>query len=71
MSVEDRMLECVGGHKGPVKLEWFEELNDDRYDLLIIQRCQHCGIPAGAEDYATYEERQAHGRGEQPTRVPQ
>jgi hypothetical protein len=65
------MNTCINTHVGPIKLEWYEELDDDRTRLLIIQRCQNCGVPAGAEDYATAEEQEAYDMGEQPMRVPQ
>lgn len=61
---------CGTEHRGHTLLEWFEEVDDDRTYLLIIQRCSNCGIPVGAEDYATTEEREAFYRGEKPTRVP-
>ena len=66
----DIYKQCLDGHKGPIKPEWFDELDDDRTRLLIVMRCQNCGFPTGPDDYATREEEDARARGEEPTRVP-
>lgn len=60
-----KAVDCLDGHKGPVVITWFEELDDDRYHLLKLKRCGHCGIPMG-DTYASDDERELYYKGQEP-----
>lgn len=42
---------CLDGHAEPVTNVHLEQ-NDDRYDVLFIERCSRCNMPLG-DRYAT------------------
>lgn len=54
----------MGEHIGPTVETFHEELDDDRYWLIIVPRCSSCGIPVGADREPTEVERDAYYRGE-------
>lgn len=53
-------------HLGEEKYVFFEDVQEDDIDLLIIGRCSHCGVPLGYEDYANYENKQRYAAGLSP-----
>ncbi len=61
-----KATDCINGHRGATKYTWFWEQDDDRGYLMKVPRCDHCGMPNGADDYATSEEQDAYYRGEEP-----
>jgi hypothetical protein len=64
-----KAADCVNGHIGQTVWGWYWEQDDDRGYLMKVPRCDHCSMPNGADDYATYDEQQAYYRGEQPKPV--
>lgn len=54
LSVYPRALECNEGHAEPT-LVFYQEADDDRYYIMVLQRCTRCNMPVGGEDYACPE----------------
>lgn len=59
-------LDCLGGHKGPKELTFYEEYDDDRSYLMIVQRCGHCHLPTGYETYANNDNTERFYAGKDP-----
>lgn len=47
-----KSVDCGDGHIGETELVFYRELDDDRYNVLVIGRCGHCDMPNGKDDYA-------------------
>ncbi|NNM44304.1 MAG: hypothetical protein HKM07_08195 [Chlamydiae bacterium] len=61
-----KSADCMDGHIGRTILTWFWEQEDDHGTLMKIERCSHCNLPNGKENYATDDDKNAYYRGEQP-----
>lgn len=48
--------DCVRGHIGKPIETLYAEVNDDRYDYIVFDRCSHCDIPISGDRYATDED---------------
>lgn len=43
--------DCIEGHVGTIVETTEEEMADDRYYRIKVQRCSHCNMPCGGADY--------------------
>lgn len=61
-----KVVDCKAGHIGETKFTFFQEQNDDKYDLMVVPRCSHCGMPNGADNYANRENKKRFYQGLDP-----
>lgn len=60
------LKDCLKGHVGKPGLMWHLEMDDDRYYIMVIERCSHCFMPCGSDDYATKENEERYYKGLPP-----
>lgn len=69
MQAEEIMLkalpkskDCILRHIGQ-PIEMLQNVvEDDRYQLMVITRCSHCGVPIAGDRYATKEDEEKLSR---------
>lgn len=60
-----RAPQCIDGH-AQSKLVFSLELDDDRYYVMVINRCSLCNMPMGGENYANQQNERRYYAGEEP-----
>ena len=61
-----KSVDCVNGHVGQTIWSWYFEQDGDRGYLTKVPRCGHCNMPNGPDDDASFEDRAAYYRSEEP-----
>lgn len=56
--VYPKAKDCKDGHIGAVQKDYVYEQDDDRAELMRVERCGWCDMPVGEVDYATLTEEQ-------------